>query len=782
MQVKRVQREQDMENDMRYASGFLAAALSVSMLNAVSAPVAESAKLPPDSEYCVVDADGHLSIGGSRVRFWGAIGSFPGRRETVDGDPYAMQRAAVARASRMGFNMFRIWHLSFDDDYELGDLSRTDVSDFFVAECAKNGIRLWAAGFGGGSLYEDEVESAAMIAGSLADEQEWIDSVNAMLGVHWWSNKRKALSLLTPAVVWDERLEKLAIESMRRKANHFNKYRGMRHGDDPVFAVWELTNEQWWIRNMVSGKWKQMPVFFRRSLLEEWHAFLKEKYEDDKGLEKAWGFLVENESLAAGSVILAPLAGAYKAVELNDTNPAALAAFETVESAFGREDFTAQRGADVLEFLTKLLVDHKKRFAAELKTWGKSCRLSPVIFDTGIGESIQAQYLHQQADAVAHASYMEGLQSGKIDKKHKRWPFYSGLDKPPQMANDVPWLEHNRTPGKPFLCYETQYGSPSKYRAEWPVRIASLASVQDWDAVCFHYWTFNRYDMNSDRPYSGLALSYPGSGAYQYDYTSDEVEFSQMRTAGPMFRFGLLDAAPHPTVFTFGKKALYDPDSMDYAGSYGSRVLDMLSTAYRYGSRLVIDPEQEDFLNIDGSVIRYNGYETPCPARPTDQLEFDYQKGHILIDAPGVVSYVGFFGQYGSDEIVFTNGVRLSGISYSVPEGCPYPPEEDEKFICFSLVSGDGKPLEDCSKAVLSLVSSSFNTGFRVDSDTGKVSYGDVPVLVTRVGAKVYVPHLAGAEWRMIDFDGKDLDENESNQLARCVHAGYDVFGRCNQQ
>ena len=35
---------------------------------------------------------------------------------------------------------------------------------------------------------------------------------------------------------------------------------------------------------------------------------------------------------------------------------------------------------------------------------------------------------------------------------------------------------------------------------------------------------------------------------------------------------------------------------------------------------------------------------------------------------------------------------------------------------------------------------------------------------------------------RWIDFDGKDLNENESNQLARCVHAGYDVFGRRNQQ
>lgn len=757
---------------------FLAAAAFLpARADAQVAPAATPPATPPDSAYCVVDADGHLSIGGERVRFWGAIGSFPGRQTTIGDDPYAAQRAQVRRARRMGFNMFRVWHLSHDDTYAKGDLSATDISDFFVAECGRQGVRLWAAGFGGGRLFADEIEAAAGIIDDPGTADEWRQAVASMCAKHWWSGERKALSLLTPAVAWDPRLERLAIAQMHAKAGHLNRHTGLRHADDPTFAIWELGNEQWWMRHMVGGQWKNLPPFFRRSLLARWHGFLRNKYADDAGLARAWGFLLPGETLTKETILLAPLASPARAIELNDTNPDALAAFQAVETRYGRDDFTTRRGEDVLEFLLDLVVAHKRRFAAEVKSWGRSCRLSPLIFDTGIGESIQAQYLHQQADAVAHCSYMEGLQLEKIDPQHKRWPFYSGLDRPPQMANDVPWLEHNRAPGKPFLCYETQFGSPSKYRAEWPSRLAALAAVQDWDAVCFHYWTFDRYDLTKERPYSGQPLSWPGPGAFQYDYTSDEIEFSQMRAAGALFRHGLIAPAPAPTTFTFGRPALHDPRSMDYAGSYGRPGLDMLPTTYRHGLRLIIDPAQAEYVKIEGPVIRFNGYEQPCPIRPNDQIEFDYQRGHIVFDAPGAAGYTGFFGQYGADALRFRNGVSLSRIEHRDPEGCPYPSRSDERFVCFTLAGEDGRPLSTCAKAVLSLVASSFNTGLRVDPATRRVEYGTAPVLVTRVGATVAAPQLAGMRWRMIDFDEKILAEGRcAADGALTVPADLPVF------
>jgi hypothetical protein len=355
---------------------------------------------------------------------------------------------------------------------------------------------------------------------------------------------------------------------------------------------------------------------------------------------------------------------------------------------------------------------------------------------------------------------MVGDQVAKLDPTDRRYPWYSGLDLPPQLCNDVPWLEHNRYPGKPFLCYETQFGSPSPYRAAWPLRIAALGAIQAWDAACYHYWHFDHYDFKKDLPYGG-PLAKPGDGAFQYDYTTDEIEQANMRAAGAIFRNGLAEPASKPTVFRFGKPALYDPNSMDYAGSYGrTGLMDMMTTAYTRGMRLIIDPDQKEFLKTEGDVTRFNGFERPSLIRPTSQIEFDVQRSHLKFDAPGAASYTGFLGQYGSEAVRFDQArVDLTEVTHRDPAGTAFP-AGGGKFTSFTLASEDGKALDKTSKAVLTLVSSSVNTGLKVDTDKRKVvDFGKEPVLVTRVGAKVVAPALQGMNWRMIDFNERTLAE-----------------------
>ena len=675
---------------MRNMSHFLGVAFT-SMVCACSLIIpALGADIPPDSSYVTVDKVGHLTVDGKRIRFWGAIGSLPAPQKTIKGDPYYVAKETIRRLKKVGFNMVRDWSIQSDDSAKKGDVSATDYHDFFIAECGKQDVRIWVPSIMGGGLYEDEIEKAAAGDGDPAATTEWISTIKEMCKVEWWSNNRKALSLLTPAVVWDARLEKAAIASARQKAMHVNLYNGLRLADNPTCAIWELTNEQWWMSNMMGGGWMKLPVYFRKSLIAHWNDYLLKKYKDQSGLTAAWGFLFAGENLSKGTVLLAPMANAKKAVDLNDTNPAAIATFKGMDSPIGREQCTTARGSDVIAFFLDMLVSHKQRCSAALKTWGKSCKLSPTVYDTGIGESIQAQYMQMQGDAVAHASYMEGLQIGKISPEHKRYPFYSRLDQYPQMSNDVPWLEHNRPINKPFLCYETQYGSPSKYRAEWPILIAALGSVQDWDAANYHYWSFNQYDLTKDAPYGG-ALAWPGSGAYQYDYTSDEVEQATMRAAGAIFRNILAAPAPKPTLFTWGKPALLDPRSMDYAGDYGpTGLMDMMTTAYANGIRLNIDPNQQEFMKVNGAITRFAGYEKPCPLRPSPNVEYDWQRAHVIVDAPGVAEYTGFLSQYGAESVRFNNGVILKDVKHMEPVGSPYP-ALPERYTSFTLASEDGK-------------------------------------------------------------------------------------------
>ena len=644
-----------------------------------------------------------------------------------------------------------------------GDLSPADAHDFFLAECAKQGISVWVPSLLGEAVYLDEVDAAAKIIGG-PDAAEWSAATKELCKVEWWSGNRKAVSLLLPAVVWDRRMEALALDKARRKAQRVNLHTGMRLSDDPAVAVWELTNEQWWMSNMMNGGWLNLPPYFRRSLVERWNGWLKKKYGASEALAKAWQFLFPGEELAGGTVLLAPMSNPRKPAELNDTNPAAIAVFKGADTAIGREQCSAARSSDVIAFFLEILVEHKKRCAAELKTWGKSCRLSPVVLDTGVGESIQAQYMLMQGDAVAQASYMEGVQPGKFPRSHQRWPFYSGLDNPPQLSNDVPWLEHNRPVGKPFFVYETQYGAPSKYRAEWPMLIAAAGSIQDWDAACWHFWHFDSYDLTNDAPYSsGGNISFPGSGAYQYDYTFDATEQATMRAAGAILRNNLAAPAPQPTLFSWGRPALFDPRSMDYGGGYdgGKGMMDMLATTYGYGERIVIDPNQKEYLKTTGPVLRKDGFEKPNPLRASPDVEFDYHRGHVLFDAPGVASYTGFLNQYGADAVTFRNGVTLGNVKHLFPADAPFA-AGDERYVSFTLASEDGLPLSRCARAVLTLVSSSFNTGTRVAvkaDGSEEWNWGKGPILTTRVGATLTAKAIVGMRYRMIDFDEKALVE-----------------------
>jgi hypothetical protein len=721
----------------------------------------QSVILPKESDYVVAKGP-HLYKNNKPVRFWGAIGGFPGKRETVKGDPYFRQREAVRRAKKVGFNLFRLWSIETDTKAKKGDLSETDVSDFFIAECGKQGMSLWGAGFGGGALYLDDVKASAKMAGEPSTEDEWVKSVEPLCKPEWWSRGRKAFSLLLPAVAWDERLEAIAIAQMQQKAQHINIHTGLRHADDPTFAIWELTNEQWWMSRMMGGQWQDLPLIFRKSLQARWTAFLQKKYGTEAGLKTAWGFLFPGEILDGGSVLIAPLAEPRTAIELNDTNPAARAAFETIKTPISRDSCTPARASDVIAFFLEIIVAHKQRWGAALKTWGKSCKLCPLLYDTGIGQSIQAQYLHSLADATAHASYMEGLQIEKLPRNHRRFPFYSRLDQFPQLSNDVPWLEHNRPVDKPFFCYETQFGSPSKYRAEWPGLIATLGSIQEWDAACYHFWSIDQYDFAKTTPYGG-ALAKPGDGAYQYDYTSDALEQATMRVAGAVFTNHLLAPAPKPTVFTWGKPALFDPQSMDYGRDYGTNgLMDMMATAYTNGSRIAIDPNQKEFLKTSGPVTRFNGYERSSRLRPSRHIEYDTNKSHVMLDAPGVASYTGFFAQYGSEIIKFSNGVTVTNITHNNPPNTPYPTEKSERFFSFTLASEDGKPLDRCQRAVLALVASSFNTDLKLTpkpDGSWDINWGKEPVLVTRVGAVITARVLMGMRYQMIDFNENILEK-----------------------
>jgi hypothetical protein len=767
-------------------------ALMLGMMSLISCAEA----LPPDSEYVQI-VDGHLSVNGERQRYWAAIGKLYPLADIKEDDSRKEHKEKVELARRgtlqiidhleyRGFNAVRFWDaFPTDHEYEQGDGSNADMANFFLAEIKKRGWKVWMAGLNRVTHVTPEDVDIIQDRETAAD---WKAAVASAKG-----GKMKIRNNV--ARVWDPRIEAIGLKQMESIAKHVNPYTGLAWADDPLFGVWELSNEEWWMRHMVKGDWQKLPDFFRNQLIGLWNDFLLEKYGSDDQLTAAWKSLLPNESLTTKSVLLAPMAGATKTgLSLNDASKTAAKALESLEQEYSRDDFDRQRGADVLEFFVKIQLEHKQRQAEILKTWGKSTRLSPTIYDTGIGYEAQSQYLHQNADAVAHDAYLngKGRPSKKIDPEgltelqvmqkqfeadrrasnHGEWNNY--LLKPPGICQGVPWLEHNRVEGKPYLCYETQIQQPAKYRADFPIRLGTLAAIQDWDWVCWHYFGPVPDAGRSDKPFEQPLDVTTGGHPQGYHYTYDEVQNAMMRAMGILWRNGSILPAPNPTKFIFGSKTLYDPASMDYGGSYGRLGMNMLPTTYQYGVRIEIDPSREDD-EVVGPMVDFDDFHTHNPYTPTEQIEFDHKKGGVHIDSPAGAVFAGMMANYG-ESIEFKNGTVLTDVSIHNPEGI-FEPVGDDKYLAFAAYSMDGKPLAESGRAGVSLVSTSFNTGFRFKQEGEKRGpKGTLPVLVARVAGTLNADWLKGMNYRMLDWHGAELKSGTLSDGTLTIPADLPIY------
>ncbi len=239
----------------------------------------DPAAIPADA-YVIADAQGHLSLAGERIRFWGAIGGLPSTYPAIKAEDTPEQRAAqVAEAYRhnealvqrlvdLGFNLNRSWHnIPVGEDYVSGDGSRADIVDHFYATMKKHGLHLWHAGIN--NLGRIGVADVAIID-EPATAKAWSEAVAAWdeNGVEVWNIVRK----------WDPRFEAMAIRRRAELATHLNRHTGLRYVDDPVFVAWELSNEEWWISKMVGGAFRGLPAYFQQTLQERWIAFLRTRY------------------------------------------------------------------------------------------------------------------------------------------------------------------------------------------------------------------------------------------------------------------------------------------------------------------------------------------------------------------------------------------------------------------------------------------------------------------------------------------------------------------------
>lgn len=729
----------------------------------------------PKPDDFVTIKDGHLHRHGKRVRYWATNLLFIGDKHHKDkySTNYESIDAGVERLKRLGYNAVRYWACAMGDfdNYTKGDRSVADYSDYFIYRLKQEGFVVWTAGLN----FQTKAPATPADVDVIEDPataEAWSAAVS--------ENPRSLTHYAARA--WDPRLRQLNLRQVKRYLDHYNQYTGLHAYEDPVYAVWELTNEEWWASNMLQGSWMREPEFFRRQLLQRWNDWLKQKYGTTASLKKAWFGLLDGESLEAGTVAFAPMSTAGVDPQMAILGAGNLKQAEGV--ALTMENFANARGQDVMQFILELNLAYKKEIEDFIRGYGKpgiGCQIVPILWDTGMANQLPAAFLHAQAPATAAGCYIRGIQPEKQDP---RFPWRSGLREAPKLCYDNPWLEQNRVEGKPHFIYEVNMWNPSKYRAEFPYQVAALASIQDWDWVSWYQFDgFRRIDKAGEPNPYGRLMNYDydahhWNGVY---YIFDEVLQSAMKGAGHLFTGFAAAPVAKPTTFRFGKQAIYDMNMQHYRGLHEGRnsmgtnliVADAFApTTWRYGCRLAFDPAGDYGVKIDGPVVRDARFLSPV-IKPTDQIALDWHTGYLQFDTPSAKAVAGFLPEQWS----FADGVALENITVHHPKGQSYV-IPGERFAAIAVAAEDGKPLAGSGRITLTAVSTSFNAGFQIREDlmtptrTTGLSWGapykdlftyrsgtgqDRPVLVSRVGLTLRGKFLRGKTWTLYDWHLKVL-------------------------
>jgi hypothetical protein len=701
--------------------------------------------LPSPGDYCTIQ-NGHLTYRGKRLRIWGSQGN-------MLADNYRWIDAEVKRFADLGFTGYRTmwWEIDIDKwNYKKGDNSGPDRSDYLLADLWKHGIRVWA-----------DMPNSALV------RPEHVDLVNDPATRTQWLKALGDKPVRTPLyIVWDARAEAGYLDDIKKILNHVNQHTGLRWADDPVFYVWGINNEQWWLQRILNyANHLSLPEYFQKELYRQWNTWLKKKYGTDARLHDEWiGSLLPGESLEKSTIQLLPLfcpaGGAAEAMGIDAKN------FKG--SKFTLRDFSRKRGADVMEFLTGLLLEHKKRVYAAMRSVGKpgiGISVVPIIFDTGYSFSPQSVYVNSFGDALCVCTYVSQI---TLDPKHPRYPFKSLLEEAPSLSYDDPWLEQNRLVDKPTFVYENMVLMPDKYRCEYPYLLVALGAIQDWDVINFHDYGHPQPDiLTGTQPFNKMLQPNNGFSCAGLQYKWDEVLNSSMRVAGEMFKNFALTPPENPTVMTVGRETLWDMDLFEW----GDLAKMFAPTVDRYGLRLKFDPNLPEKAKVAGPVVHGRQF-LPPEIDPTDQINLNWHKGVLHLDTPQAKAAAGFL----PEKVSFKDGVEISNFKINIPKDLPYYKPDEDRFVCFGLSATDGKPLGASKRILLSAMCGAFNKGMEMNTKKwpagnqyGRLNdfaewgfpvceqFGSLPVLVARVGLTVKAPMLAGRSFVVKDWHLKEI-------------------------
>lgn len=489
--------------------------------------------------------DSHFYKNNSRIRFWGSSIAF---KPDINKESIGYTFSAF---QRYGFNFIRFhiydnFYINISSvntrefqDYSLGDNSSSDLIDYIMYSARNNNLHYY--------LSFDRVAvpikaNDSIICTSCDNPREWENAIDA-IGFNYSSLFCKNCSLdyrnFFFKYLWffDERSKMLHFEYAKNLLNHLNKYSGVKIKDDSNVAFFEITNEnnihRFLLGIIVEGvSLNNLPEYFKNKIKLRWNLWLNQTYGSTKNLVLAWNDSLDNTIDLNSNESLEKFSVEYSPLELNKVN------------------FSYKRANDLMRFVNNLTLSYFKEFESEVRKEGLKV---PLLYST-ISEASaylpSAQKSLSQGNIASFSRYLFGYNFSHLKKSDSLY------------HNPFIFANYGGELNKPVIIYEANIHKPAFYRSTFPIMLAVIASLQDWDALIFHTihiknsTSLESKTLNYNGASRGKNISRPlsSSDGFGLDLTGDEVILSSMN-AGRIFTNFLISPLENKTILNAGKNA-----------------------------------------------------------------------------------------------------------------------------------------------------------------------------------------------------------------------------------
>ncbi len=515
-------------------------------------------------------------------------------------------------------------------------------------------------------------------------------------------------------------LQQLSIELTVNMLNHINPHTGLRYADDPALAFIEFQNEDNIFWGAIGRSLEQASTY-RALLCRQFSQWLKEKYESQTALEKAWGAenIPEGESLAQENIFPNPNHGLFS---------------WDYETALKENRPMATHILDKMRFLYEKQVEFYRNFEKAVRETGYKGVLVASCWQAGSGIS----HLYN-----LHADYEIGM----IDRHNYFGGGAGGHRMTEGKVNNTPLISH---PGsgllstglqdvlnRPFSFSEWMSLVPNEWTAEAAPLIAVYGmGLQGWDAS---------FSFATDIPRFSRYLQSEGHGVYN---ATSPLHMGLYPALARMIYRG--DVTESPVIATrnvhvpslaegklgFNELVQQGYDDKNFSGTVPPEMLAVWRFPIQFSSSY-LETEMPD-------ILQFWEKNSKSITSVTGELKWNYGEKHFVsVNTKGTKGIIGFAPiekvTLGDWEIETENPFAVI-------------------FITDLSETGD---LQSSDKILVTAVARARNIGMEYEYSDGETvlkSEGDKPLFLEPVKAKISAKKLKSFEVVVLDHDGLVTD------------------------